>query len=816
MSRGPNAVGRTGGPRVPIAWALGLSFVLVVLAWAPLLGASLLWGAPAVVVAITVVVRRWPTRRALLLAVIWIPAAPALAGVPWRALRPGGWDDRLVPGLQSGVEGLGRLAQGGPSLEPWTPAVAFLGVGLIWIVASVLATRGRPGRVLAATLLLAPWLVALMLREGDVAPWQGALVAAIVLAWMAARTPVGRRVGERYDDGVGRPERGSAVGGRRGAGLLAPGLVVALLLAGGVAALAHAVAPRDRWLAVGALLEREAPVRRLETEPSYGPLGGRRTGAVMFTVRSERPALWRMQVLERVGTRGWGTAAIPAVQRPDEPGAVREEAEVEVEASRDQLLLGPGRIVGVDVAGDEPPEPDDGVAEGVPTAGEGRRLLETPSKSTTYTVTSRVVRPSLIELRDAPDPSSNSLRRWTAVSGTWFGRRWGRRDDDHRYGEDGGAGGPYGPPGDGGPSDRGPYGSFSRWSPPQPPLFGRDPDPGYDRALGWGSMGDVLELAREVTRGSETQLEAVEKVQRFLLEGDRFRYDTDLPQAGRSPLAEFLLEARTGYCQHFAGGAALMLRLVGVPTRVVSGYATGTEVRDGVHEVHDTDAHQWIEVYFVGIGWVPFDPTPAADAVVDAAIDPLRPSIDRGDAGGDGGALPIIAIVTALGLVGAGVRRARGGRDATDGSDDRVDLLGLLARRTGTVVVPGTTHATVAAELERHVGRRTASLARRAGHASFAPSSAAARHPSVLRVARAVRDDVGLSGAAWLLLTGKRRGGPADDSPRTPGEAEPPGDDGPRPDDAARPEGDAVRAPTPRRRGRRRRRAGRSGPRAGR
>jgi hypothetical protein len=58
---------------------------------------------------------------------------------------------------------------------------------------------------------------------------------------------------------------------------------------------------------------------------------------------------------------------------------------------------------------------------------------------------------------------------------------------------------------------------------------------------------------------------------------------------------------------------ALMLRMVGIPSRVVAGFAPGAFDKDrDIYTVHDTDAHSWVEVYFRGIGWATFDPTPSA------------------------------------------------------------------------------------------------------------------------------------------------------------------------------------------------------------
>ena len=78
------------------------------------------------------------------------------------------------------------------------------------------------------------------------------------------------------------------------------------------------------------------------------------------------------------------------------------------------------------------------------------------------------------------------------------------------------------------------------------------------------------------------------------------------------PLRSFLLETATGYCQQFSGAMALMLRMDGIPARVVSGFSPGARDldRDGVFTVRDTDAHSWVEVYFTGIGWVPVRPDP--------------------------------------------------------------------------------------------------------------------------------------------------------------------------------------------------------------
>jgi transglutaminase-like putative cysteine protease len=76
-------------------------------------------------------------------------------------------------------------------------------------------------------------------------------------------------------------------------------------------------------------------------------------------------------------------------------------------------------------------------------------------------------------------------------------------------------------------------------------------------------------------------------------------------------LTDFL-KKRVGYCQQFAAAMGVMLRLAGVPARVVLGYAHDVPDAEGAFSVTTYDAHAWVEAYFSGIGWVPFDPTPIA------------------------------------------------------------------------------------------------------------------------------------------------------------------------------------------------------------
>ena len=80
-------------------------------------------------------------------------------------------------------------------------------------------------------------------------------------------------------------------------------------------------------------------------------------------------------------------------------------------------------------------------------------------------------------------------------------------------------------------------------------------------------------------------------------------------------IAEFL-EQRVGYCEQFAGAMAIMARSLGIPSRVVVGFTQGAQDEDGVWRVTVRDAHAWPELWFEGVGWARFEPTPRSGATV--------------------------------------------------------------------------------------------------------------------------------------------------------------------------------------------------------
>ncbi|HZE29649.1 MAG TPA: transglutaminaseTgpA domain-containing protein [Gaiellaceae bacterium] len=118
-------------------------------------------------------------------------------------------------------------------------------------------------------------------------------------------------------------------------------------------------------------------------------------------------------------------------------------------------------------------------------------------------------------------------------------------------------------------------------------------------------------LAQQVAGGARSPYAAAVALEQWFRFGGEFVYDQHPPPTpgGVLPLEDFVAHTRRGYCQHFAGAMALMLRYLGIPSRVAVGFASG-RYRHGEWVVSDRDAHMWVEVWFHGWGWLPFDPTP--------------------------------------------------------------------------------------------------------------------------------------------------------------------------------------------------------------
>jgi transglutaminase-like putative cysteine protease len=94
---------------------------------------------------------------------------------------------------------------------------------------------------------------------------------------------------------------------------------------------------------------------------------------------------------------------------------------------------------------------------------------------------------------------------------------------------------------------------------------------------------------------------------------DNFKYDLSFRAGHDENAIESFLEQRRGYCEQFAATYAAFARSIGIPARVAVGFTSG-ELTNGVYIVRGKFKHAWPEVYFDGIGWVPFEPTPTRGA----------------------------------------------------------------------------------------------------------------------------------------------------------------------------------------------------------
>ena len=295
--------------------------------------------------------------------------------------------------------------------------------------------------------------------------------------------------------------------------------------------------------------------------PTYGPINWPRKGTTVLLIKSKKPHYWRAQTLDDFDGFGW-TAGDPTGTTPRAGDIVAPRhrgwspsVQVTVRGLRSELVIAPGTLES---------KPD--TSEQSMILSNGTYVIDGKLKpGDSYTATSYVPNPTPRQMRSAPPPDA-SLAVYTGLEVP---------DGTGRH------------------------------------VASIVPGSGSSNALDViqsSRYARIYKLARSVTRGAATEYQVVKDIGQFL--EAQYAYDEHPPQR-RFPLDAFLFEDKIGYCQQFSGAAALMLRMLGIPSRVVAGFAPGT-LDKSTHEyvVRDLDAHSWIEVWFEGIGWVTFDPTP--------------------------------------------------------------------------------------------------------------------------------------------------------------------------------------------------------------
>jgi transglutaminase-like putative cysteine protease len=126
----------------------------------------------------------------------------------------------------------------------------------------------------------------------------------------------------------------------------------------------------------------------------------------------------------------------------------------------------------------------------------------------------------------------------------------------------------------------------------------------------------VLALARELTQAAPTPYDRALAIEAYL-RAFPYTLEVEPPPAGRDVVDYFLFTARQGYCDYYASSMVVLARAVGLPARLVIGYASGEyNAPAAEYIVRQEDAHSWIEIYFPGIGWVEFEPTAGQPPIV--------------------------------------------------------------------------------------------------------------------------------------------------------------------------------------------------------
>ncbi len=157
----------------------------------------------------------------------------------------------------------------------------------------------------------------------------------------------------------------------------------------------------------------------------------------------------------------------------------------------------------------------------------------------------------------------------------------------------------------------------------------------------------VKDLSAELTEGQPTAYDKVRSIEAYLKDNYAYTNTPDLSKKKSEDFVDsFLFEIREGYCDYYSTALAVLTRAAGIPTRWVKGYAPGVLPSDffssipdeafdsnmgGTYTVRNADAHSWVEVYFEGYGWLPFEATAGfaypyslpqdAEPVTEVAID---------------------------------------------------------------------------------------------------------------------------------------------------------------------------------------------------
>ncbi len=484
---------------------------------------------------------------------------------------------------------------------------------------------------------------------------------------------------------------------------------------------------------------------------SYAPLRWPRDGRRLLRIKAQAPSYWKAEVLDTFDGREWVRNGSVAALEPDgqqdhtEPQWF-QTIHVSVEGLRSSQFITAGSANSVYDAPRLPVNAGGGTFE--TQRGVLRRGAE-------YSARVYTPRPTVGQLERASTDYPSLARQWLRVS---LPPRGGETAASTARPHMEASFPPFG------------TGDATEITRPNSSIATTD-GPEVVRASG---LRRIYDLALRLRARSATPEDYVRLVRARVQRGATY---TEQPNVHANPLDAFLFEDPRGYCQHFSGAMALLLRMGGIPARVAVGFSPGQlDHGSGEYVVRDLDAHSWVEAYFPRYGWITLDPTPSAAPARDQVSDqeaaltrprgtgpggdrPSDPGFGKGAAAGGGGSgsAPWLILGSAgllLAIAGAVLwRRLRRRERALPCSDDpEIAELERALRRTGRDLPPDLTLET----LERRLGATDAARgylralsARRYGPGGPAPSSAersALRHELAAGLGR-----LGRLRALWAL-----------------------------------------------------------------
>lgn len=142
----------------------------------------------------------------------------------------------------------------------------------------------------------------------------------------------------------------------------------------------------------------------------------------------------------------------------------------------------------------------------------------------------------------------------------------------------------------------------------QSPKYGKDFRERYIQQTSADVAAQLGPLVADITRGLDNDYDKALAIQDYLEERCLYTLDVPFTPAGEDRVVYFVRSSRRGACDLFSSAMALMCRLAGIPARVATGFNRGEwSARDQAIVVRGSDAHAWVELYFKGLGWMPFD-----------------------------------------------------------------------------------------------------------------------------------------------------------------------------------------------------------------